>query len=563
MKIVYTPDRSWREIPPAKPELGNVLSLSSNNWDDYGYKTTLNAKIYIKNESISFDFSIKLLIENVDNTAIKLDELCKDGWDGIFPIPNTNYVALPSDIDFYQILISKIGEESTVNLLNDLNDAGFNKNVYHNEISNRLIEQDAFKTSLLRESGANKAYLDGYLIFQNIHAEIRNFQLNILTKKGGVNKIPFKFESTLLPYDINVIIGPNGIGKSHCLKSLVEYWLQIGMGEQRILEKNKHTPFDERPNISKLVLVSYSPFEEFSLDLEKDNLQDKKAYQYFGFRQMRDNGTIGISRNLPALNSSESLLEMISDDKKYQFIENRINKLNSVDSALKSAISYDYCALRLSPEDNSSYLGTDIVIIHGEKYLPAVNIEKWADHLDLIRDSILLNDGVIFVKDGEIVHLSSGQRLFVYIAINVVGAMKENSLIVIDEPELFLHPNLEIEFIGLLKKLLKPFRSKAILATHSLSITREVPSKCVHIFRYKDDELEIVPPPFETFGGNVQRISSYVFGDKSISKPFDEWLEKQLQDIKVPEKLIEMLNEEINEEMIMKIMSLGRKYHGR
>ncbi|EAR8140640.1 hypothetical protein J6E89_004036, partial [Salmonella enterica subsp. enterica serovar Reading] len=84
MKIVYTPDRSWREVPPAKPEFGDVLSLSSNNWDDYGYKTTLNAKIYINNQPISFDFSIKLLIEDIDNTAIKLDELCKDGWDGIF-----------------------------------------------------------------------------------------------------------------------------------------------------------------------------------------------------------------------------------------------------------------------------------------------------------------------------------------------------------------------------------------------------------------------------------------------------------------------------------------------
>ncbi|EHJ79375.1 hypothetical protein LTSEBAI_5947 [Salmonella enterica subsp. enterica serovar Baildon str. R6-199] len=37
----------------------------------------------------------------------------------------------------------------------------------------------------------------------------------------------------------------------------------------------------------------------------------------------------------------------------------------------------------------------------------------------------------------------------------------------------------------------------------------------------------------------------------------------QLQDIGEPEKLIEMLNEEINEEMIMKIMSLGKKHHGR
>ncbi|MCQ7061596.1 hypothetical protein MRO53_24565 [Escherichia coli] len=314
-------------------------------------------------------------------------ESLPDGWNGIFPIPNINYIALPSDIDFYKILISKIGEDETITLLNELRDAGFTFNINQDKITQALIETEIFKTSLLRESGANKAYLDGYLIFQNIHAEIRDFQLNILSKNGGVNKIPFKFESTLLPYDINVIIGPNGIGKSHCLKSLVEYWLQIGMGEQRILEKSKHIPFDERPNISKLVLVSYSPFEEFSLDLEKDNLQDKKAYQYFGFRQMRDNGRIGISRNLPALNSSESLLEMISDDEKYKFIENRINKLNSVDSALKSAISYDYCVLRLSPEDNSSYLGTDIVIIDDEKYLPAVNIVKWVDHLGKVRIS--------------------------------------------------------------------------------------------------------------------------------------------------------------------------------
>lgn len=62
MKIVYTPNLYWKYAPPAKPEFGDVLSLSSNNWDDYGYKTSLNAQIYIGNELISFDFSIKLLI---------------------------------------------------------------------------------------------------------------------------------------------------------------------------------------------------------------------------------------------------------------------------------------------------------------------------------------------------------------------------------------------------------------------------------------------------------------------------------------------------------------------
>ncbi|MBA0191643.1 AAA family ATPase [Pectobacterium carotovorum] len=563
MKIVYTPDRSWREAPPEKPEFGDVLSLSSNNWDDYGYKTTLNARIYVNNQSVPFDFSIKLLMENIDNTAVKLDELCKNGWDGVFPIPNANYIALPSDIDFYKVLISKIGEDATITLLNELRDAGFTFNVNHDRNSEALIEQEAFNTSLLRGSGSSKAFQDGYLIFNDILSEIRDFQLNIIARDEHVLTIPFKFKSSLLPYDINVIIGPNGVGKSHCLKSLVEYWLQTGIGDLSVLKNKKHVPFDERPNISKLVLVSYSPFEDFNLDMEDNNLQDKQTYQYFGFRQKREDGTIGISRNLPALNSSNSLIDMVCDDEKYQFIDGRLNKFETINDVLKSAIDYEKCALKLKGSEQQAFFSQQTITINGEWFFLGEHISSWVGNIDSLRDACNLNDGVIFLKNNQIVPLSSGQRLFAYIVINVAASIRDNSLIVIDEPELFLHPTLEIEFVGLLKKILKPFRSKAILATHSLSITREVPSKCVHIFRHKDDELEIVPPPFETFGGNVQRISSYVFGDKSISKPFDEWLEMQLQDIKDPEKLIEMLNEEINEEMIMKIISLGRKHHGR
>ncbi|EAN4542961.1 hypothetical protein FJH02_16975, partial [Salmonella enterica subsp. enterica] len=459
--------------------------------------------------------------------------------------------------------ISKIGEDETIILLNELHDAGFTFNINHDKNTEALIETDAFKTSLLRESGSSKAFQDGYLIFNNILSEIRDFQLNIIAKDEHVRTVPFKFTSSLLPYDINVIIGPNGIGKSHCLKSLVEYWLQTGMGDFSVLNENKHTPFDERPNISKLVLVSYSPFEDFNLDMENNNLQDKQAYQYFGFRQKRDDGSIGISRNLPALNSSNSLIDMVSDDEKYKFIEGRINKLNTINDVLKSAIDYEQCALKLKPSEHPTFFSHQAISINGEQFFSAEDISTWIPNIYLLREACSLNDGVIFIKNNQIVPLSSGQRLFAYIVINVVASIKDNSLIVIDEPELFLHPTLEIEFVGLLKKILKPFRSKAILATHSLSITREVPSKCVHIFHDEGEGLEILPPPFETFGGNVQRISSYVFGDKSISKPFDEWLEMQLQDIGDPEKLIEMLNEEINEEMIMKIMSLGKKHHGR
>ena len=74
--------------------------------------------------------------------------------------------------------------------------------------------------------------------------------------------------------------------------------------------------------------------------------------------------------------------------------------------------------------------------------------------------------------------------------------------------------------------------------------------------------MEVEQPPFETFGGNIQRISSYVFGDKSVSKPFDEWLDSKMQEDPDAEKLIQALGDEINEEMTMKILSLGRKHSG-
>lgn len=447
MKIIYTPNLYWKYVPPAKPEFGDVLSLSSNNWDDYGYKTTLNAQIYINNQPIPFDFSVKLLIEDIDNTAIKLDELCKDGWDGIFPIPNVNYITLPSDIDFYKVLISKIGEDATIILLKELRDAGFTLNVNNDRNTELLIEKDIFKTSLLRESGSSKAFQDGYLIFNKIFSEIRDFQLNIIAKDEHVRTVPFKFTSSLLPYDINVIIGPNGIGKSHCLKSLVEYWLQTGMGDFSVLNENKHTPFDERPNISKLVLVSYSPFEDFNLDMENNNLQDKQAYQYFGFRQKRDDGSIGISRNLPALNSSNSLIDMVSDDEKYKFIDGRINKLNIINEVLKSAIDYEQCALKLKSTEHPAFFNDQAIPINGEQFFLAKYISTWIPNIDLLREACSLNDGVIFIKNDKIVPLSSGQRLFAYIVINVVASIKDNSLIVIDEPELFLHPTLEIELL--------------------------------------------------------------------------------------------------------------------
>lgn len=563
MKIYFHPNRGWQNSPLRLDSEPNLLSLSGNNWDDYGTKTTLNASLYFDGVKHEFDFHIKLLIPDCDYTASKLDELCASGWDGFFPIPELRYVSIPSDIDFYTTIVSKLGFEQAVQVISSLNDAGYLVHHKKDPFAISLSQSDEFSSSLMRESGANKSFQDGWRIIVGAAAsEIRDFDLNLITRTGLIRRVPFRFESALLPYDINVLIGPNGIGKSHCLKSLVEYWLQTGMGDYQALAQSGHQPFSARPNISRLILVSYSPFEEFNLDLESSKLMDKTAYRYFGFRQAREDGTIGISRNLPAYNSSESIIDALYDDFKNDFIQGRVGKIDAAESVLKPALGYDQLALEIDLTPQTSLLQPHLVEINGKTYIPLNRGVTTLVHEADLKNACKLTEGVIFLKEQQPLSLSSGQRLFTFIVINVLGAIRDNSLIVIDEPELFLHPTLEIEFISLLKAVLAPFRSKAILATHSLSVVREVPSNCVHIFREDETGLDIVPPPFETFGGNVQRISSYVFGDKSVSKPFDEWVEAKMQEPIDADSLINQLGSEINEELMMKILSLGRKYSG-
>ncbi|MEZ8240614.1 AAA family ATPase [Vibrio splendidus] len=558
MKIFYHGQGSWNSNAPSGLHTEpNLLALSGNNWDDYGTKTTLNASLYFDGQRLDFDFHIKVLIEGCGYTATALNELRSSGWDGFFPIPSCNYISLPSDIEFYSIIESKLGLESARKLLEVLNDAGLQKNVIKDDIFTDLLTSPGFSGSLLRESGATKSFEDGWRIFDGTSIEIKNFRLNLLTKDQRVRSVPFRFESHLLPYDINVLIGPNGIGKSYSIKSLVEYWLKTGIGDLKLLEESGHQPFDKAPNFRNLILVSYSPFEEFELDLEQHRLQDKQAYTYFGFRHKRPDGSIGINRNLPAYHSAMSIIKAIYDDTRLNFITSRVQKFPTLKEALSNAFAFEHLAVEVKDPSKLGFLSLGLRSINDKQYLLLdSNIPQYVIQ-DLLMTACDLEKGVIFLKDEALCTLSSGQRLFTYIAINVVGELKENSLVVIDEPELFLHPTLEIEFVSLLKTVLEPFKSKAILATHSLAVVREVPSKCVHIFRDEGHGLDVVSPPFETFGGDMQRISSYVFGDKSVTKPFEDFLVKQLETY-TSEQLITLLGSEINEEMTMAILRMER-----
>lgn len=570
MKIFYIGQNVAR-IEQLKAVEESFIVLGWDKWDDFGYKTLLPSRLFVGGEEVEIP-NVRVLIEGQDFTAAFLDRLIMNDWSGEFPIPGHNYVSLPSDIVFYKVIAAKSSLVEAEAIARSIRDASYIKNVLRDGSADQLIGGEGFSNSLLREGGSNKAFQDSWVIFQqDYRPEINDFDMSLKDQTGKVYTIPFKFNSEVLPYDVNVLIGENGIGKSYCLQTFVSAWLKVDEYSPNS-ENKKDSPFNQMPNFSKIILVSYSPFEEFILDLNNTNLNDKDAYSYYGFRQwIKDEtnpkGRIGISRNLPSSDSVASLIKCIKEDEKYGFLPDWINKYNTIINVLKNAIEFDELGFALREgvdplsifntpfgsmyEDKIYNIGSINYVLLDESVMDLLNFDLYRNYVDDQR-------GVIFLRDGKSVNPSSGQRLFSYIVINILGALKNNSLVIVDEPELFLHPTLEIKFISLMKFVLKSFNSKAVLATHSLVSVREVPAKCVHVIKNNDAGKVVVSPPFETFGGDVQRISSYVFGDKSVSKPFETWLNEKVEEMGGPEQFINALGDELNEELIIKINRIGR-----
>lgn len=588
MRVFYVGQDTQKRLALLKSK-GDLLLLGFDRWDDYDYKTTFPVQCRIDGEDV-LTGAIKILFSGEKVSYSYLDSLVAQGWNGEFPVPNASYVSVPSNTTFYEQIDGYIGSTATLEVARTLNDASLKRWIDEDPASLDLIESEGFRHSLLRERGAQAAYQSVWKLLSAADINVGDVQFRFLDPQGEYQKLNLDFDSTdrLLPHDIHVLIGPNGVGKSQTLMQMVEHWLDLSA------EDDADVGFKDPLNINQMIVISYSPFERFPIDSENSvkqsgGRQDHNIYRYFGLRGWQsvfDNTgdskkKIRLSHSRPKINAARSLLACLSDDQTYGAIKDWSAKVETMERVLRTAIDFDCAAVAVDPSiDLATLLNRDSLFllskeIPGNNIVVRLEVEAEgtgsrervlipiaSDRIEALNSkelssSILAGKGIYFLKNGDIVELSSGQRLFSYIVINILGAIRRNSLILIDEPELFLHPTLEIAFISMLKDLLISYRSKALLATHSLVTVRELPRSCVHVFEKEEEELFINHPPFETFGGDIQRISSYVFGDKSVSKPFESWIRQQLKEFGTAERLIEELGDNINEEMIIQISAMG------
>ena len=138
--------------------------------------------------------------------------------------------------------------------------------------------------------------------------------------------------------------------------------------------------------------------------------------------------------------------------------------------------------------------------------------------------------------------LSSGENLLIYVFTSLLDEIKQNTLILFDEPEMHLHPNAISSLIQYLYKLLEQYNSFCILATHSPLVIQEIPSDNVIIFKREKDHLVVQPLPYETYSQDLTTITEGVFGDVRPQRNHYKTLRRLVNRFKDYDKIIEMLN---------------------
>jgi hypothetical protein len=117
----------------------------------------------------------------------------------------------------------------------------------------------------------------------------------------------------------------------------------------------------KRPNFSKIILISYSVFEDFLIDIIDQHVKDKSSYKYFGLRTRRslnesdeDFKKVAIGKHIPSLDATKSIFKMIYEN--YQFGEQDwwINKFELATETLRKAFDFDEIIYKVN-EDFSEH----------------------------------------------------------------------------------------------------------------------------------------------------------------------------------------------------------------
>lgn len=124
---------------------------------------------------------------------------------------------------------------------------------------------------------------------------------------------------------------------------------------------------------------------------------------------------------------------------------------------------------------------------------------------------------------------SSGEYHFFSSMVGLMATVKTNSLILIDEPEVSLHPNWQMKYLTFLRELFSNSEYKTshiLIATHSHFLISDLKGENSKIIGLNRDNNKIItvklPEKLNTFGWSAEEVLYSVFNVRSVRNYFLE-----------------------------------------
>lgn len=452
-KSVITNKFFFEEKDVEVPHDKECFMLTFNDeWNDYGYCTWFRL-YYKKDGQIDFLGRVKIMKLSEKDTSAVLPER-------FYRLDDT-YCSLGNDLEYYGSIFKLFRERAYI-YLGELRDAAL-----YSKIHEKFADTFAFTSSLLRYNSAERALREGrFVAFGRDMRQSYSFTYHYEPKYDRDNVAPvdidFNFAYNCEPFHRMIgLIGENGVGKSTLLNNIVKSF--IG--------KDKSAFASLPPIMSKIMVMSYSPFDKFP-PVQTDYTIE---YHYCGLLKNQT--------------------ELFSQNEQIALFKENLKKILHIGS--------------------SNHL-----------------LRKWRRIMKAVVNKETI-DG-FYDEDGKLLenqidefcqNMSSGESIYVYSLTEIMAHIRYDTLLLFDEPEQHLHPHAITVLMRAIYDVLEEFESYAIIATHSPLIVREMVSDNVYTLERIDNNLSVAKIGIECFGEDVSVLSDVIFKNMSDGKKYEHFVE--------------------------------------
>jgi len=381
--------------------------------------------------------------------------------------------------------------------------------------------QEALINGLLRDSSMDSYSLKRgkeIMLAGETHYDLRK-EMITASFVNVRKRIPLQFsclpdvKTMMIPNGVMTFIGKNGSGKSTLIYHLAK--IMYAYPDQRFrLKENIGTIEPIDIGISKLFLISYSPFDNFVLPgiggedyrLLVQGMETGKGRLVFcGIRDVKS--------------EFERILNNPNDDTYNELFK----QVRLEETSLKSV----------------SLLATECMKVLGIIYNDRERKKLW-DHISE-KAAILFPDieqkmyALMYKSEdeamAEFLNLSTGFKYYLHALSHVIAYIERDSMILFDEPENHIHPPMLSFMMSSLRYVIAQYNSILMVATHSPVIVQESFAENVYVVRNDNGHTTITHPRIETYGANIGEITSEVFDlttdvsnyYEAYNKLYDTW----------------------------------------